>query len=1240
MALKTSDPREKYTDLGGDPSQHDYDRVFNEQVGQQGLQVTSNQPDADARDYMSDLNDVENSVGIQKPKKYDDSDVAKRENKPESKPSSDRLDKVKKTAKVLISKKRTKLIGIFSGAAIALLLLLAAFAPFGVFVQLKEVASVWGDKFNHTAYSKRIGKVYKLRYFGTKTCSGAVCKFIPNRIEEKELLKLRERGIKTNVDSKGRITHFSYFDEATKTNLKINSSNFDRFYRSNPRFAKSLQLATASPKSIAWRGLAQVMKLNKLGVDRSTIPKNLDEMRQRLYGMSTRASTDTRSGAGNEEGEQAEEERNRASQYGDEIVEESNDLRNTAATDGVPADKLPNTSALTETGAEKWGNIAGATLKGGVMNALGVADGACTAYRYLRLISFAATLYQARDLIRYSSVFLTAADMVKAQKMDPEKAAFIAGILLKKSTTDDGSKGKNFSESPIVTLPMQGRIASSTAIANFNNGTPKLALTREVIGKASELGGATGCKHIKSWYGQTALVITGVFMGAGEIIGCMFAGTGCAALIGTAGVGIASQIAAASFMSYMKPRLIQILSGTIAPDPENDPRGGFGAGTAMASGLGALGGQLGRSGGLPLLSKNSYDNARKSAYTESRFIAAVQNANEPFLNTTYYTNFALYLTNLLMPAATAAYVLDTAGVVSKLAQIPFSTPSKFLFQQVSAADDVDVYRQDLCVDERYLRMGVATDAFCNPIYALTENVLNIDSEQNTTWLYENGYLDADANPTDKDNFGQYIDICVNGTDPIDDEDNDAGTQICVPKEDKKDLYDRWSVFLLDRNTSESLDAARDDELGVGPDGGDTSSLSGEGGDFRLASFNILHSTSDGASNWESRLQRSASVIKNNSLDVVGLQEVRQNQWARLPSLLDGKYGIYPENYGSAGMAATNSVIWNKDTVEFVSGKAIAGYHVMGSYSDKAVIQVRLKLKQSGQDIYLLNQHEPVGNDGSNASATTGQPLARYKSAKERAEYVQNLASEKVPIFLTGDFNSKYNNEDAQRTYQDNRNNSVYCILTAENLLWDSYDAFKGLRGVCPTKSPDTSLTGLGSLGPVDHIFLSRGVSVTKYDATISPPANGSDSHHTVVADISIPGANQSQDGGVVGKGYIGPDGLSSGNCVDYAKWVLSRHTTKYKAGSYGDGKDFAANLGKAFGYKVDHTPAVHAVVSFPTNMANPTYGHVALVAEVKSDGSIVVEEFNWTTKYHYGTHVVSADKVSKLTYAHTEVDWK
>ena len=48
------------------------------------------------------------------------------------------------------------------------------------------------------------------------------------------------------------------------------------------------------------------------------------------------------------------------------------------------------------------------------------------------------------------------------------------------------------------------------------------------------------------------------------------------------------------------------------------------------------------------------------------------------------------------------------------------------------------------------------------------------------------------------------------------------------------------------------------------------------------------------------------------------------------------------------------------------------------------------------------------------------------------------------------------------------------------------------------------------------------------------------------------------------------------------------------------------------GYQTTHTPTEHSALSFSPGQAgaDPTYGHIAFVEQVKSDGSILISESN------------------------------
>jgi endonuclease/exonuclease/phosphatase family metal-dependent hydrolase len=271
---------------------------------------------------------------------------------------------------------------------------------------------------------------------------------------------------------------------------------------------------------------------------------------------------------------------------------------------------------------------------------------------------------------------------------------------------------------------------------------------------------------------------------------------------------------------------------------------------------------------------------------------------------------------------------------------------------------------------------------------------------------------------------------------------------------------------------------------------------GGGSAFKIASFNIYYNTDESKrdysiNKWPERLQRSARVIKSNDIAVAGLQEVRESQWRRLQDkdYLGDQYGVYPRAYKNGVYASQNPIVWNKDRFELIAAgsKTIRGPHVTkdGLYADSNT-QVELRDKATGQRLYVINTHEPVGNGGAIA--------ARYNSAKARTDYVRTLAKEGKPIFLTGDFNAKYNpNNPRQQTFGDKLENMSYCILTNDTGLWDALDAARKDSGRCSAKD-----------GPVDHVFLSRSVSVLKYDYNSEPaPQNGSDVHNTLIVNVVI-----------------------------------------------------------------------------------------------------------------------------------------
>jgi murein DD-endopeptidase MepM/ murein hydrolase activator NlpD len=282
---------------------------------------------------------------------------------------------------------------------------------------------------------------------------------------------------------------------------------------------------------------------------------------------------------------------------------------------------------------------------------------------------------------------------------------------------------------------------------------------------------------------------------------------------------------------------------------------------------------------------------------------------------------------------------------------------------------------------------------------------------------------------------------------------------------------------------------------------------GAGSDVVIASFNIFYNSAgtDYSRDWVNRLSRSVAVIKNNGITVAGLQEVRPDVLAKLQTndFLGDAYGVFPTS--NVGYGSQNPIIWDKSKFTMVESgtKMIRGTRVSGGFDDKANAQVRLRDNTTGQEFTVINGHEAVGNGAS--------IKYRYDGAVNLAKTIADLQKEPnaVPVFTTADYNAKYTVDNPnQRTYQDKKENLSYCVLTNDTGMWDAYDASKNLTGMCP--SYGTSMpVGDGPRGPVDHVFMSDTISVSKYDYSVSHPANGSDAHNTLIVHATIPGAGSS-----------------------------------------------------------------------------------------------------------------------------------
>lgn len=400
--------------------------------------------------------------------------------------------------------------------------------------------------------------------------------------------------------------------------------------------------------------------------------------------------------------------------------------------------------------------------------------------------------------------------------------------------------------------------------------------------------------------------------------------------------------------------------------------------------------------------------------------------------------------------------------------------------------------------------------------------------------------------------------------------------------------------------------------------------------MRASSFNLLGASH--TTNWSQRMTKSIAVIDGSSLkdkqplDIVGLQEttaVQQNSLKRQLS----NYSFYPED-----SSVQNPIMWNSSKFALVDGGLMPNLKYFNNNPLKAPwVLLKPVGAADASSFYVLNTHDPAHKE---------YAKERYDNANQHVDFIKKIKSSGKPIIFTGDFNSGFSLRSQAReniTWQNKNANLTYCILTKGGLMNNAFDMSPKRAVKCPNPGNNNS---------VDHIYISPDVSVTQY-FTVSAGSNGSD-HDTQIADLSLSsstaGSSTSQ---MSANSQLGPQGFSGGQCVDYVKWILARHSSKYRSGSLGNGGWVTEGLRK-LGYKVDKTPAVFSTVSFrPPNGTGNSAGHTAIVTGVNPDGSIWVDESNYPSASNgnksgvYGHRLVPASvaKANTTSYAHTEVGW-
>jgi len=468
------------------------------------------------------------------------------------------------------------------------------------------------------------------------------------------------------------------------------------------------------------------------------------------------------------------------------------------------------------------------TLKGALTSTAlgaGAIDTLCTGWVMVRVASFAAKIYQQRQLIRYSYEFMKISHKQKYGDLTQEEMAFFGDLLTKpnsegKAALDsDGFKfaayGDVFqpasfeslaNEKDAEALSEKGLIQNETSryvngqLLNDNMMTKLVsALT---VGKPNTVQAADSvCKFTKSWKGQ-ALVFG--LAAAGAVLAFFSGGTSLG--VGAA-LGATASITISIAFALIQPKLIDMVKGDVIKGDEN----GNETGNAITSGWGGYNAEASQGRGLRVATQSAYaDYNQQTNKLMAEYNAADRASRSPFDPTSRNT-FLGSIVSAILPYSTKMQAVGSSGLAA--ASLVTTTLSSLTRPPTSSADS-DLPQFSQCDDNEY--KDYAADPFCNLRYMLPDK--EVDPDEVLDYMIKGNYItETDATPQGE--YASYVERCIDRKTSIGDaytEDGgagDAGTDCVVGQggaNEKRNTM--FALFYVDQSADEGLDNDFDSEL--------------------------------------------------------------------------------------------------------------------------------------------------------------------------------------------------------------------------------------------------------------------------------------------------------------------------------------------------------------------------------------------------------------------------------------------
>lgn len=240
--------------------------------------------------------------------------------------------------------------------------------------------------------------------------------------------------------------------------------------------------------------------------------------------------------------------------------------------------------------------------------------------------------------------------------------------------------------------------------------------------------------------------------------------------------------------------------------------------------------------------------------------------------------------------------------------------------------------------------------------------------------------------------------------------------------------------------------------------------------LRLVSYNMLFNlydqNLDEVNRWPQRLPRIVELIEEMQPDIIGVQELYQNQLDDLLPYINDTFKFYSKPCGDGEF---NGIFYRKDRFEILD--STIWYMTEGSNGPGTDTLTMLKLKdlKTNQVFAVFNSHLAFSKINK-----------RESQARFIAEHVAPFAKQ-IPVIFTGDLNTFPNRLDLVNlpAYD---GDYIHRILTKDHLKDAKETALLGHLGPLSTftnvSDDGVPFTGLGTPGVfLDHIYVSKGITV-------------------------------------------------------------------------------------------------------------------------------------------------------------------